>query len=587
MRISHLVLNVSIVFLLAAGGCNPFEQPLDNTDDVPSLTLSAVKESFINGTAYISLQLSSVSQTDVIVSLSASGDIDPKLLSFDNPVTIKSGNTSAAVVVVVKDEGLQAGEYNVIIAIEGAAGAKVALPSSVRLKYTVEIQVVELKPHLRNDWRIAFVEDRPNEAYDGYIQTVMRVSGFLPLDGSGYYISYGDAGFAEKEYGGLEAFLKAKEEDIAYAIEHNDPYSIRQEDAEIKYTRFPAGSFDFYMLGCGADGHLTGDYTQFRLQRNPTDQMKSIYSKWLRYWEIHGAVWEVSAKNANSSYLIRGIGGVDQAFTAYLGWNGELEIRGDAYVDIDESTWYGLYGIYQNKYTHHQGPVAIAVLDEHETSAQWTGGYNPATGSPFEAIGIYESATGNWTDVPLPEFMCLNHSGSFPDNGPAYGRYAPYEAFLGRWQYDGETFIVSQKVWNKSYSIQVYSDWDDEPLEAVIDYDPNTGTASIAEQDLWTEPYDSNSQYVVSLSGAWYNADKGELLAYYPLVVDKPGSKVGTFIYLKDGTVTCSTAEYGDYSVYALGIWGFVISNGTGSYVGSHGWMAGPMHLIGSGFIER
>lgn len=708
MRISHLLYFLPIAVLMVAGGCTPLEQqgktdePSGQDGAIPSLTLSAAQEAFVNGTAYISLQLSSTSQTDVIVSLSAGGDIDAKRLSFDNPVTIKSGSTSAAAVVSVKDEGLRAGEYNVTISVEGAAGAKLADPSSVRLKHTVRQSVAtvslsgperftdgkatlslstdvpplheitvklevmkygagegkelispgaiscpetvvipadkaepttfqvrvdmsqvkpveseaiiaieevsawgsigdadevhigvkgELEARLRTDWSLSYEGDFPREDQAGVIKTYIRVDGFYSEDGGGYYIRYSNGGFVAQGYGSMAEYLQYIEGVICSRQATDSPLTFWRDNDRHDMVRLPAGSYDFYMLGCDAQGHLTGDYAKLSFSRAPTDKMREAYYEWLGTWEVNGQEWKVNMKEEYRSYYIQGIGGnrKDPGFVAYLGWDGELEIRGENYLDITEGEWYGLYGIYSKEdgtektyVSSYDGPVAKAVYaDSWAQYAQWSACINPSTGKPFERMDLcsFTDGSAQWSiALLLPEFMSRSHEGKLPEDANLDARYAPIEAFEGDWLFHGEKVTFSPGT---NVSLIIYCVVDEHPTSVTVQYDPAGGFAYIPEQVLFEEPYNASYKWAYALSGAWYNDEKSDLYPHFPYVSLMPGTAFVRLYMQRDGTVCWSAATVDHYWLYAYGLYLFVWSNDHSQYYGAYGWVGDPVHMIG------
>ena len=668
------VLRLIAIFLMTVWACSPAAQPEEKpSTDVPTLSISGAQDSFVNGTAYVSLTLSTTTATDVVISLSASGNIDSKLLSFSNPVTIKAGTLSTAVVLTVNSQGLAPGEYTVTIKVDGAAGAKVQGSASVSFKLNVRKAIAEvtlsgperfsdgratlsltpdvpplnditvylevrkdgasegkalispgaitcpeavvlpankaeatsfeikldlsqlkpveseaiiaiddisaggsigepnlvrigalgeLNPYLRSDWNISYSGDYPNPDYYGYMQSVMSVTGFNPAIDVGYYIRYSETGFVQKKYGSLPDFIKAKEKEIVEGIEEGDPYRFYTENL-VRVTRLPVGAYDFYMLGCDAEGHLTGDYAMCTVTRTPTEKMRYIYDLWLGRWEVNGEIWTITPQVENSSYYIQGICGVSQGFTAYLGWDGELEIRGEQFIDISENDWYGLYGISGNYYYHHSGPVVYGVMDEFSESAQWTGALNPTTGAPFEAFCIYHYAPNQWLEPwSVPEFMSLEHEGKVSDEAPGFGRYARYSAFLGDWTYNGMRLRFSFKASNESYTVVDLDSEEEYALE--VGYDAQTGRAFVADQIVG----DLGSDYYMAFSGYYYDSAKSKLYPRFPYYKRQTGD-VACYLYmLKDGTVVWDGVGFDGYYISELGAVLFAYISGTTSIYG-------------------
>ena len=699
MRIRHLAVILSCAILLAGAGCTKPEEKV-----TPTLNLTALQDQFINGTAYLTLSLTSAAETDIILTLSASGNFDTSLLSFQNPIAIPAGSTSAALLVIINDQTLQPGSYTATITVTAAAGAKLGL-SSVTLRhtvrknmaeinlsgperftdgkatltltpdvppltpvtvtlevlkfgasegkqlipagavtcpetvvlpadqaspttFTVRVDLSQLKPveseaiiaiknvsgggvigtadevrlgakgtlqaHLRSDWQLSYAGDFPREDQGGVMKSYVQVNGFSGENGSGFYLRWGDAGYVSRYFSSVTEYLQDVEDKVAAAMGKDKPYPILHSNDRYDFVRLPVGSYEYYMVGCDSQGHLTGDYARVSFTRAPTEAMKKAYSEWLGEWEVNGQAWRVNCKEENASYYIQGIGGVwrNPGFPAYIGWDGELEIRGEEYLSFSDDDWYSINGIYttdKRYYSTYTGPVAKAVTsDDWYGYAQWSACTNPSTGQPFERMDMYNN-TGSprWSNVlQLPEFMSRAHEGELPQDAIADARYAPMDAFGGDWVFQNEELTLSPGT-HDSYNI--YLVVDEEPTSIKVMYDADGGFAYIQEQILYELTYNANSKWAVALCGAWYDSDKGKLFPYFPYVSPNPGTTIARLFMRRDGTVSWDTAQVGNYWLYAIGFWAFVWSNDHSVMNGSIGWIEDPVELIGgeAGIMRR
>ncbi len=663
MKISRLFLLLSLVLLMSVLGCTPAAKP------TPVLSITSTQSSFVNKTAYVNLSLSSPSETDVVISLKASGDIDTQYLSFENPVTIPAGSTSAGVIVVLDDSKLEPGEYNVTLSVSGAAGAKLEGNTSVSLRYarrkaiaeitltgpdrfsedgkatltltpdvppvksvtvmlevrkagasegkqlippraitcpetvilpadqaspttfTVTLDLTQLSPieseaiiaieavseggsivepglvrigakgtltpKQKQGWNISYTGDEAIPAYGGMV--LSRISAQAPQTDGNYYVFVYEKEEWKSQVSSIEEYLLWEEDYINYWIQQGDPEKSYSGAVTILFDRFIVGDYVGFMLGCDESGHLTGEYAECNFSREPTPYMQQQYSRWLGEWEVNGTVWTISADKENTSYKITNFLGYGATtFPAYLGWEGELELHG---MSVDSNSQYEFFGGYyydkdgdgQQEYYldyYESTVVASAVMDG--SSAQWSGA--PCyRGVPFINVHVFELASGESTHntLELPEYMCRAHAGSLPEDAPVYSRFAPYEAFLGEWDYMGMPLVIKQKEAGVSYwAIQT----EDPDLSFQVEITYKDGSLHMAEQIVGYDEYEPGVEAQYWISGVYKEGTQREGKPHFlygdgnaeicPLYMQKDGGvlwydsylsdcdKIGAFIYV-------------------------------------------------------
>lgn len=548
-RIFFISLAAVLVWILPA--CTPHQ-----TDTVPELRLSAAQDSFVNKTAYVSFTLSEVSRQDVIISITVKGDIESKYLTFQNPVTIRAGEVTTSMIVTVDDSSLPDGNYSVLISVEGVFGAKLTGDSYVLLKMSPSDGSSEGGGEdyhgvkLREDWHLTYVGDTDEGNSFGLMESVMNVSGFENSGAIGFYIRGIDSKLFQSLYkSDVSKFIAAIQEDIKNSREHGNAYPIRSQDNNYYYDRLSPGSYEFFMLGCDLAGDLTGEYSKVSFNRAPTSTVTYYYSKWLGKWEVNGDVWNIEAGEYNSSFEITGIAGINAKFKAVIGWDGELLFRGGYYADVSETDRYFVYS-YTGSYLYsYSCPALKAVMDDYLKCAQMSGCINPYTGELFEGFAIYSYREADYIPFDVPERMNREHEGVFPSEENYFGRWAPYESFLGDWDDGTRSFTLQAEEWGKSFRMTDNTEYQTF-TDIILDYSPEYGHLTISEQII----YQSGS-YAFILTGADRDID-ARYRPYYPEYSTELGTKFCNVYMYRDGGLYFDGEYLDDHLLWNFGIVG-------------------------------
>lgn len=102
---------------------------------VPSVSLAAGGAAFVNGEATVLVNLSTKAPSDVKVVLEAAGTLPDSNLEFEKSVTVPKGSSAATVSVKVKPDGLEAKSYDAVISIVSVTNGELGSPKSVTINY--------------------------------------------------------------------------------------------------------------------------------------------------------------------------------------------------------------------------------------------------------------------------------------------------------------------------------------------------------------------------------------------------------------------------------------------------------------------
>jgi len=545
------------------------------TKDAPEVipvvvTISQYSETFESGKASFILSLDKAAEADVTVNFTVETEVEgavaipAEALSFENPAVIAAGSTSKQVEVTLDMAAVQKGisNYAVIAIASVSENAKVA---GSRTKTYIEANI-PLTANLRSDWTVTF--DGEVAVEDGIAHGITI---FGPGEDEAYYIFVYQAGLVGKYFGeDVTNYIETMEGYVAEAMGTEDAYNMKSGGNQWLYNPFTVGSYEVWVLGCSASGHLTGDYGVGTFSVEPTAEVLEAYNKWLGEWNVTRQSltdkWVISENVPGVSFYIQGIDGGNSTIADIL-VEADYDAANDAIVlytqDCKEWTYngktytIGLLGLFNG---------ANLVSGDFELGTVTRTGENTAT---ITSGGSQVTLSSGTYDVSGMTFFAYDSTGNgYVFNSQIFYQWPEtmdkivaidddpvYNAFLGSWnikrndsEWDtttnkyiqkgevSDTWTITPKVAGFTFYISGIEGYDD--LEVVADYDKASGTFSISEQDVVIEGY------TFCFVG----------LFYYPGSSDAPA---GT--YLWDGGARLFTAKQ-DGDVIAL------TAGNTGSY---------------------
>ncbi len=685
----------TIFLLLAvlATGCNPFTP----VPVIPELSITAVDEYFVNGTASFRLSLTNAAETDVIVNLKlGASTLEASRVGFPSTVTIEAGNKVATVSVTADDSDLDAGEYTVVLSIANAGGATVseeARSASFKLLVSIRNAVVSLSggsaftdgkarilltpsfspqgninislaagdasegkkaipadaisfpssvvlPKGKTDATEVTVTLDMDKITPGEYETVIRIDGisgpgtigeakqavfsaqvpltarqqnswsaryrgleqngdgvlvsnfdvrFVPGYSYGYYFFQYSGGYVRKYYTSMEDFLKDEEAEVAKYIGTDDPYVFETEaSTQVAFWPLQCGSYDFYMLGCDRDGHLTGEYHRLEMEIWPTQTMVSAYDGWLGTWASEwGDTWTIREKDRSVvSYSVSGSALSNFEVEAVLGPNGELVFYGGQKL----ATNLYLAGIFPRDgstyFTTASRPFAESSIQNNERTHSTLSGVIADRGSEFQAIMGYNYATGKSEFIiTLPSELYKVES--LRDTDPVWGFYSDY---TGTWSYNGYSISISssQDKYGEEYIVYGLRDQDYFVDEGHVKARYSEGKMYLEEQDIESYNTGYGSDAIATLSGLFKQS--GFVHPHYPDNWNSPGYTICDFSLLSNGQVALTPWLCSDgtpftgmcFSLYIpkIGIYpeGDHMDFAAGALMTKTGWHSAPRH---------
>lgn len=250
-------------------------------EDPAVLSIEADEEFAEDATATVTLKLNKAVKEDVSVELEvlSSEDyvtVDAQALSFQNPVTIAAGQTSAAVKVTLNPELLPTGDNYACIAMKSVTGnATLAKTTEVQILYTKSLTAVEMK-----DWTITY--DGRSQDTDGSVVELITINGW-----SGDY--YDIAVFYASAVGDTPVVTLMQERDANYYKKYIEKYTIDQilmsKTGTVKYNRFAPDSYIAFIFDYDSKGNLTGKYAKLAFEV-PQEEATDLYAENIGAYEL-------------------------------------------------------------------------------------------------------------------------------------------------------------------------------------------------------------------------------------------------------------------------------------------------------------
>ncbi len=549
-------------------------------EDPAVLSIEADEEFAEDATATVTLKLNKAVKEDVAVELAvlSSEDyatVDAQALSFQNPVTITAGQTSAAVKVTLNPELLPTGDNYALIGIKSVSGnANPAKTAEVLIIYTKQIVA-----SLRQDWAISYDGYNP----EGYDEVGINVASETQT----YYLSiYYDGTIAENFKSVTEYLQWFESTQIAPYIGTEDAEAISVGSRTVKYQRLDPESYEVFIIGCTEEGHVTGDYATATFTVEPTSDMLAAVEAFLGKWVVNHHTWTI--ESAGSVYFtITGIEGEDDLpVEAFINWDGNLEIQNQPYIYEDENQTVGLYGLADNSLWSSSGfTIVEAILAEGGESAVLTPAIAP-NGSPFGSMAFLQYRVSDqkyyfYSDqIALPAEMKRPQE-AVTETTPV--KAAAYEDFLGTWRYGDFDILVEAMEGDSLYFVSGFPGQSqyDKPVATFSD-----GTLVLTEQSLGTWD-NTNYGKCVDLFNAVFSYSDKEYRAYAwntdtPAVVFTAQLHESGNLTFAPGTVTLKFNDGSSQDTPVIGlVYSWMIIEDGSEYYG-RGNYASTMYLDGS-----
>lgn len=489
---------------------------------IPEVSIPSYSEAFDNNKASFKVALTQAIDSDVVVNFEVKTDlgeyeaVPAEALTFTNPVTIAAGATEVDVEVTVDPAGIAKGVSSfAVIAI--ASVSENATIASRRVQTYIEA-TSDIVANLRSDWSVTFAGEYTHSNGNTYHEIDAAGMG---EDGT-YYIFVYSKGVVADNFDTLSEYLQYMEESvIGPAIGTDNAYQIKQGEEGWLYYMFGVGEYEIWLMGCTANGHITGDYTTSTFEIEPTAELLEAYDKWLGDWveSNTGDVWTISEKVRGATFTITGVEGLtDYPIEGEINANGELEIycqTGIADVTVQGTACsLGFYGIDGEEGYYWNGDYVIATgaLKDDGTVSITPGtvsdGSHTYTLAFMRYIATKKEGSGGWyvssSPVALPTTLEKPQ-----DATEAYSKWiGNYQIERKHVNFDEQTdepidTVIVTDTWrveagvsNKTYIIYGMEDLPDNyGMQVKADFDEETGNMVLLGQKLgtWTSSQTSTT----------------------------------------------------------------------------------------------
>ena len=582
------VLKIAITSATGATVGSPSEVSLNVTaaaakpEDPATLSIAADDEFAEDATAKITLELSKALAEDVSVQLQVLSSeefvaVPAEALSFENPVVIKAGQTTAEVKVTLDASALPVGDSYAYIAIKEFQG-------NANLGQTKEVLIAfvkEIVANLRPDWSVVYNGYQEAEGYDAIGINVSSET-------DSYYISVYGAGAVAASFESITEYLQWYENiQISPYLGTEDAERVFAGSMTAKYNRLNPDSYEVFIIGCNEQGHVTGDYATLTFTVEPTAEMLAAVESFLGDWVVNHYTWTI--ESAGGVYVtINGIEDEDDLpVEAFVNWDGNLEIVNQPYIYESETEIIGFYGLADGSLWSSSGfTIAEIVMNADGESAV----INPVTapnGSTFESLAylLYDIEAQKYylysSQIAIPTTM-QRPAQTVEETTPV--KTAAYEDFLGDWRYgDYDINISTVEGQEGQYFISGF------PSQSSYDAPVafyEEGALVLSEQSLgtWTS---NNYGQCVDLLNAVFSYNEKEYRAYgwntaEPAVIFKAELHESGNLTFTPGEVTLKFDDESTQQAPIVGIvYSWMIIEDGSEYYGRGNW-ASTMYLDGT-----
>ena len=434
----------------------------------PQVFISNSSEAFVDGKAKFTVSLDRAIKENVTVDFEVLTDVEGYLpiaaeaLSFSNPATIPAGSTSAEVEVTLDESKVMKGvSQYAVIAIKSAVNAELA---GAKTKAYIEANI-ELKAKQRSDWTVSYEGDITEE---GVIYSGVKVSGIA--EGQNYYLFVYNKGVVAQYFPetGVAGYLQFLSEDVMESMGTEDAYEIQTGNDTWLYDRLAVGAYEAWIVGCDAEGFVTGEYGTGEFTIEPNQAQKDAYDKWLGEWNIKADAIKVVEKDRSQV-----------SFTVYT-----KDYYIDAALDADANLNFfvtdpcadgGNVGFFGYLPSEQEGYISIYSGDEPIGCAKLSEDGTQAT--------IESTLNGTFTGMAAFTYQGDSFTGwgSFDVEFPAVMKRPQqasenYLKWIGTWKIEGfdNPLSIIEYVANESYAMGLFYPGVNSTI-AIVDYDSESG----------------------------------------------------------------------------------------------------------------
>lgn len=299
---------------------------------VPEVSISKYDDAFTDGKATITLALSAAASADVKVNFALGTEVEEgsviaaDALTFENPATIKAGETSKVVEISLDLAKIAAGTNWAIISIENAEGATVGKKNIAYIEAEGSLQVI-----LMEDWKVEYYGHYDYTFQDGSVRTFDAIL-FSGMGRTPFVYDIYSAGTLEYNKMTPVDYVKYKYDRCNTLIGQGytaDDLGVIVPEEEDGYgdliTLLDPGDYELVMMGCTEGGVITGGYTYYTFTVEDPNEASDAYLAWIGKWTIGADTYYIDPKWNNESFNIYGFD-PDFDFPATLIYDAENDL---------------------------------------------------------------------------------------------------------------------------------------------------------------------------------------------------------------------------------------------------------------------
>lgn len=356
-------------------------------DVVPEVSISKYDDAFTDGKATITLALSVAASADVKVNFALGTEVEEgsviaaDALTFENPATIKAGETSKVVEISLDLAKIAAGTNWAIISIENAEGATVGKKNIAYIEAEGSLRVFE-----STTFTVEYYGNYDYTYQDGSVETLDAIMVY-GIGNQPFIMNYYTKGTVASALGSDEAYVEYMYENINNAIAQGataDDLDVvvntgTEPDYGILFNLFDPGEYEVYVLACDENGVLTGEYATSTFEVTDPEEATEAYTAWVGAWKAGDLVFYIQPKWNNKSFDMYGFEPIGEDGSVSMNpvtvdYDAENDLLALSFGMVDSGSKWGYYmaGIDNNNYVATGGytkPGTEAEEDEDEVLA--------------------------------------------------------------------------------------------------------------------------------------------------------------------------------------------------------------------------